>query len=240
MARCLASYPVLLHCHDSVISRHLDFQTLATLTQTIHAPWLSLHLNLPESRLNSFWQRAGIPFPLTRRPTALNLAISNLQNLKNSLEEVRFQSSSPMFGGGRERAIIAIENQAHHRHSGHDYLVDPSFIAAIIHATDTHLLLDLGHARVSAAMRAESSEDYINQLPLDRVIELHISSPGLYRGRLRDLHQPLTEVDYALLRYTLEHCPAVKAVTLEYYGPAEILASQLHQLHAILAEFSSR
>lgn len=66
------------------------------------------------------------------------------------------------------------------------------------------------------------------------MIELHVSGPGMYRGRLRDLHHPLAEADYELLRFTLERCPNLQVVTLEYYGPAELLATQLQQLKTIL------
>jgi hypothetical protein len=51
---------------------------------------------------------------------------------------------------------------------------------------------------------------------------------------LRDLHQPLTDEDYDLLRFALPYCPNLRVITLEYYGPADLLIRQLQALRQIL------
>lgn len=212
-------HPILLHLHTALIGHSIQCE-LASIKQLIdqtHPPFISLHLDVSPSRIFRFWKKAGIPMPIVTRSRATQQAIENIQLLQATL-------SIP----------IAIENQAYHRHTGHDYLVDPLFINEVIQQTGCHLLLDLGHARVSAAMRRESPTGYICQLPLEHVIELHVSGPGMYRGRLRDLHQPLAEADYELLRFTLESCPNLQVVTLEYYGPAESLVLQLQRLREML------
>ncbi|MCB9437157.1 MAG: DUF692 family protein [Anaerolineales bacterium] len=212
-----ATYPILLHCHDGVVQPQLNAPQLAGWVEQTAPPWLSLHLGLPEHNPYLFWQRTGIRWPLVNQRKATIAALRNLEALHRVIH-----------------VPIALENQAHHRHSGHDYLVSPLFIKEIVEKGNTHLLLDLGHVRVSAAMRHETPESYLDQLPLEHVIEIHVSGPALYRGRLRDLHHPLTAVDYDLLRYTLTRCSQLKAVTLEYYGPVEILRDQLHQLRQFI------
>ncbi len=211
----IQQHPVLMHCNDALISPGFQAKYFADLVTVSETPWLSLHLCLPDKY--RLWQRAGIPIPVVRRRRAQQIALDNLIRLKHALN-----------------VPVAIENQAHHRRSGHDYLADPVFIGNIVNEGDTWLLLDLGHGRVSAAMRGETPEDYVGQLPLARVLEIHISGPGLYRGRLRDLHRPLGDADYEILRHTLPRCENLRAVTLEYYGPAPILAEQLRRLHDIL------
>lgn len=208
-------YPILLHLHNPLIG-HSIYPELAAIQQLVdqtHPAWVTFHLDVSPNRIFRLWKKAGIPLPMVTRRRATRQAIENIHLLQTAL-------SIP----------IAIENQAYHRHTGHNYLVDPPFINEIIQQTGCHLLLDLGHARVSAAMRGQSANDYICQLPLERVIELHVSGPGMYRGRLRDLHHPLAEADYELLRFTLERCPNLRVVTLEYYGPAGLLVTQLQRL----------
>ncbi|MBZ0319062.1 MAG: DUF692 domain-containing protein [Anaerolineae bacterium] len=212
-------YPILLHLHNSLIGHSIQPE-LAAIGQIIsqtHPPFVSFHLDLPSSRIFRLWKKAGIPIPIVTRPYATRQAIENIQLLQAAL-------SIP----------IAVENQAYHRRLGHDYLVDPPFINEVIQQTGCHLLLDLGHTRVSAAMRGQSANDYICQLPLDSVIELHVSGPGMYRGRLRDMHHPLADADYELLRFTWESCPNLQVVTLEYYGPAEMLVMQLQRLREMV------
>lgn len=223
MQALAATHPTLLHCHDGVVQPQLNTAQLAGWVEQTAPPWLSLHLGLPEHNPYLFWQRTGIRWPLVNQRKATELALRNLEALHRVIH-----------------VPIALENQAHHRRSGHDYLVSPLFIKEIVEKGNTHLLLDLGHARVSAAMRQETPESYLNQLPLERVIEIHVSGPALYRGRLRDLHHPLTAVDYDLLGYTLARCPQLQAVTLEYYGPAETLRDQLQQLRQLTQPFPSR
>lgn len=212
-------YPILLHLHNSLIghSIHPELTNIQQWIDQTQPPSVSFHLDVPPTRIFRLWKKAGIPMPIVTRPRSARQAIENIQLLQATL-------SIP----------VAVENQAYHRRTGHDYLVDPAFISEVIRQTGCHLLLDLGHARVSAAMRGQSANDYICQLPLDSVIELHVSGPGIYRGRLRDLHHPLAEADYELLRFTLESCPNLQVVTLEYYGPAEMLVMQLHRLRKMI------
>jgi uncharacterized protein len=214
-----ANYPVLLHLHTSLIGQLIqsEIPALQNLIQQTQPPFVSFHLDVPNSRLFRFWKKAGVPLPIFRRDFAKRQAIENIQILQKAFS-----------------ILIAIENQAYHRRNGHDYLVDPQFIQEVVQAAGCKLLLDLGHARVSAAMRGEAVNDYILRLPFEEVIEIHVSGPRLYKGRLRDLHQPLADEDYDLLRFALPRCSNLQVVTLEYYGPAEFLTTQLQALRQIL------
>lgn len=215
--KCLERQAVLLHCNDSLVHPDFDSSSIIELVATTRTEWISLHLDVPRTRIFNYWKRLGIPFPIISERRAREIAINNLASLQWHLQ-----------------IPAAIENQAYHRHCGHDYLVEPGFISEIVRAANCWLLLDLGHARVSAAMLGMTEQDYIQVLPLDRVIEIHVSGPEQYRGRLRDVHGPLKAKDFQLLREILPKCSACRAVTLEYYGPAPELETQLHQLKSII------
>ncbi|NDJ87426.1 MAG: DUF692 family protein [Chloroflexi bacterium] len=211
------AYPVLLHSNAGLVSRRLPFSALSRWAKETGTPWLSLHLGLDDTQLNRLWKRFGLPLPRIGRHLGLTLAIENLLAFQQMVE-----------------VPVAIENQAHHRPSGHDYVVDPAFICDVIAATDSRLLLDLGHARVSAAMRGMPVTAYISKLPLAHVVELHVSGPGEYRGRLRDLHRPLSEADYDLVSEVVARCPQLRAITLEYFGPVATTRTQLQRLRTLL------
>ncbi|MCI0709866.1 MAG: DUF692 domain-containing protein [Chloroflexi bacterium] len=214
---CLQRQKALLHCNDSLVQSSFDPSNIVELAHITRTEWVSLHLDVPRTRLFNYWKRSGIPFPIISQGRGRKLAVDNVRLLQQYLP-----------------IPVAIENQAYHRRCGHDYLVKSDFISSIIEATNCWLLLDLGHARVSAAMLDTSEQEYIASLPLDRVIEIHISGPESYRGRLRDVHGPLKAKDYHLLQHILPQCPQCRAVTLEYYGPAAQLEKQLHELRRIL------
>jgi uncharacterized protein len=79
---------------------------------------------------------------------------------------------------GKENVIL--ENDPHHavmRESVNILraAVEPSVITEVIHETQCGLLLDIDHARVSSDSMGISLEDYIAELPTDRLRELHMT-----------------------------------------------------------------
>jgi uncharacterized protein (UPF0276 family) len=106
----------------------------------------------------------------------------------------------------------------------------PKIIREVIEKTDCGLLLDLPHARIAAEAFGMEATDYIQQLPLDRVVEIHTSGPRRRSdGILIDQHAVMQAEDYDLLQWALAHTP-VKLVTLEYFKDRNGLESQLSEL----------
>jgi hypothetical protein len=115
----------------------------------------------------------------------------------------------------------------------YNFKVEPERIRQVIAATGAWLLLDLGHARIAAEELDMPVKDYLNCLPLEKVQQVHVSGPRARDGRLYDLHQPLQEVDYVLLEWTLAHTHP-QVVTLEYIQELEPLREQLQRLRSII------
>lgn len=63
---------------------------------------------------------------------------------------------------------------------------DPKLISEAIIETDTGLLLDISHARITADTLGIDYQEYIEKLPLDRLQELHITGVRRYHGFLED------------------------------------------------------
>jgi uncharacterized protein (UPF0276 family) len=119
-------------------------------------------------------------------------------------------------------------------------VVDPAFISSVIEETNCGLLLDLAHARVAACYQDEPVRHYLARLPLNRLVEIHVSGPrslpasdGASGGRLFDAHEPMQEADYALLTWVLERTRP-QAVTLEYSKDRAQLKAQLDRLRTLL------
>jgi len=75
--------------------------------------------------------------------------------------------------------------------------------------------------------------DYLGGFPLKRVAQVHVSGPRMRGGRLVDAHEPLQEVDYALLDFVLAQTQP-QVVTLEYIREREALREQLFRLRGIV------
>ncbi len=108
-------------------------------------------------------------------------------------------------------------------------------INRILEETGCDLLLDLSHARIAAQVLGMAVEDYVNLLPLEKVVQVHVSGVRERDGRLYDAHQSLQEEDYALLEWALTKVrPAW--LTLEYFREdRDEIRQQLTRLKAIIS-----
>jgi uncharacterized protein (UPF0276 family) len=83
---------------------------------------------------------------------------------------------------------------------------------------DVSFLLDLTHAKITAQYHGWNIHDYLRQLPLNRVVEIHTNGSGYDKdGFQADTHQAMVDEDYKLLEWVLNYTnPDI--VTLEYNG----------------------
>lgn len=159
--------------------------TRSALMQT-RAPWLSVHLGF-SADLVTFRNGFQSASDVLERDVLLGKLIRNVKALKETL-------SVPLL----------LENLDYNATGAYEHICEPEVISAVLEATDTWLLLDLAHAQVSASRLGIAQEDYLAQLPLARVKQLHISSPRPVGETLADTHETLRPADYRLLERMLE------------------------------------
>jgi uncharacterized protein (UPF0276 family) len=82
-------------------------------------------------------------------------------------------------------------------------VVLPQVIKRVIYESGCGLLLDIGHARLTAEYLGIDTRDYITQLPVERLAELHITGVGLDPSGQRADHMPMTGEDWSLLEWAL-------------------------------------
>lgn len=117
----------------------------------------------------------------------------------------------------------------------YDHVCDPAFIHRFLDALDAQLLLDIGHARISAAHLGYDFAAYLDALPLHRVTEVHYSRPGLELGVWEDTHERPGPDEALALWHILARAP-VRHVVIEYYASPADLLSTVRDLHTLLAE----
>jgi hypothetical protein len=96
---------------------------------------------------------------------------------------------------------------------------DPEFISELCRTADCDFLLDISHARVSADFFKMDIFQYLDQLPLQRTKEIHVSGTLQFEGEgfLWDAHTELEPFDYDLLSYVMQKANP-KVITIEYGG----------------------
>lgn len=188
--------------------------TETTLTQT-RAPWLSVHLGFSAESVSfqGGFQTASV---VLERETLVSRLTANISALKAALD-----------------VPLLLENLDYNATGAYEHICEPEVIRAVLEATDTYFLLDLSHAQVSASRLGFALDEYLAQLPLERVKQLHVNGSRPVGGTLADVHETLRPEDYTLLERVLEQTEPW-AVTLEYGRDAGALHTQLDRLQATL------
>lgn len=189
-------------------------RTLRALKLT-RAPWLSVHLAFSAAEVRHNGGMQALTEPLERDELFANVC-SNVQALASHIP-----------------VPLILENLDYNPTGAYEHICEPDFITAVLEKADVGFLLDLAHARVSAARLGYTVEDYLELLPLHRVRQLHVSGPRWRDGSLYDAHQPLLETDYELLGEVLSRTEPL-ALTLEYGRDADALTEQLVRLRKML------
>lgn len=94
----------------------------------------------------------------------------------------------------------------------------PEQLSRLFVENEVSFLLDLTHAKITAQYHGWDIYEYLRQLPLDRVVEIHVNGSGYDKeGFPADTHQAMEDDDYCLLEWVLNYAnPDI--VTLEYNG----------------------
>jgi hypothetical protein len=127
---------------------------------------------------------------------------------------------------------------------------DSKVFSRVIQDTGCMLLLDLAHARITADTLGVDVKDYIQDLPLDRLVELHITGIKPYAGVLTD-HFKLSEegwsnFEWALREIQIGNWRKPRLIAFEYGGVGEVfvwrtdmdvLKSQVPKLYEMIRAF---
>ena len=126
---------------------------------------------------------------------------------------------------------------------------DPIIFSQVIQDTGCMFLLDLAHARITANSLNIYVKDYIRALPLERLVEVHITGIKTHNGVLTD-HFELGDEDWAIFRWALDeiragHWRKPEIVAFEYGGIGQtfvwrteydVLKEQVPLLHKMVTD----
>jgi len=129
-------------------------------------------------------------------------------------------------------------------------LEEPGFLRRVLSAPRTHLLLDLHNLHTMAVNFGFDPETYLAALPLDRVIEMHVSGGSFSDGawlpsgrimRLDSHSGAVPDEVWRLLALAVPRCPNLRGVTLERMegtvGPDDMgaLHEELRRIRKVVA-----
>jgi len=150
----------------------------------------------------------------------LNHASVNTKWLKSILEE---------------NIKIGLENNNYYPTLAYDIVTDGDFITEVINQNEIYLLLDIAHAMVTAHNQKITYQEYIESLPLDSLIQLHICQPELLKNSTAyDAHDvPDSEMMKEVIRLVGKY-PQILYLTIEYYKDKDLLVNSIEKLSKLL------
>ncbi len=211
-----------------------------------HHVGLGSTFNLDFNRIEVLKNQTETPHINTHLVTPQNFNPNSRQELKhiNTLWRKEIHTLVDRFGA----ELVALEHYPYTDANAHIRpAADSKIFSQVIEDTNCMLLLDLAHARITANTLGVNVEDYINDLPLDRLVEMHITGIRSYDGVLTD-HFELKQEGWENLEWALNeinegHWRKPHIVAFEYGGVGDVfvwrtdtynLQSQIPRLYKMI------
>lgn len=242
-ARKISACSDCLECRDgsadSELPRQYVFHCDVQPIHEMHADqWRYLHTVVsrkPELRLVSFHAASSYSSPQLQggifqpggvaysRERMLRYARENIARIKD------------LFGPGVQ---VALENNNYYPTDAYRHITDADFLREVIEDNDVYFLFDVAHARITAHNRHMEYAAYRQSLPLDRVVQVHLSGHAVGRQHARDAHNPPPEDVWTEVRELWRAWPRCRFLTVEYYRDTATLVTLLQKSRECIDELS--
>jgi hypothetical protein len=192
-----AGYPVIPHGvslsvggTDPLDADHLS--RLRALVRRVEAPWCSDHL---------CWTGAAgidvhdlLPMPYTRQ--ALAHVVERVRRVQGELE-----------------TPFALENASSYLEYRESTMTEHEFLAELADRADCGILLDVNNVYVSAYNHGFDANEYIDAIPHERVVQIHLAGHTNKGTHLLDTHSDhVRDEVWDLYRRALRRCGAVSTL----------------------------
>jgi uncharacterized protein (UPF0276 family) len=200
-----------------------ELDQLSSVARELEAPWVSEHLSFNRVAEESRSWHSGFLLPPRQTLAGVEAAVASVRALSAGL-------SVP----------LAIETGVNYLRPRADELPDGEFAARVVEAADCGILLDLHNVWTNERNGRQSLADYMEQIPVERVWEIHVAGGYSHRGFWLDAHSGTVPPDLMeLAARIIPRLPNLKAIVFELfpaYFPrigARAFRPQLEALHRL-------
>ena len=184
-----AVYPLVSHGvnlsiggTDAWDEGYLD--SLKQLFKTVQPPWFSDHLCFSTQGNNYF--NDLIPLPRTKE--AVQHVVKRIQFIQNTFEQP-----------------FLIENISYYVNAPNSELPEHGFLTDILEQSNCGLLLDVNNVYVNAQNHGWDAKTFLSQIPLERVVQIHVAGHKHYPEAIVDTHgSSVCDDVWELLAWVLE------------------------------------
>lgn len=227
--------PVVLHCASmsvagSVLPARTTIEAIKHEAGRTKTPWIGEHLAFVSADpLDHQSQAKGAPISLTYT-VCPQMSDETVERVAENLALLQ-----PNFG-----APLILENSPQYFDVPGSTMPMVDFINAVSRRCRIGLLLDLTHFLITTLNTGRDAIKEINRLPLETVVEIHVSGLSTQSGVAWDDHAtPAPATVFALLERVLERVRP-RALTFEYNWsprfPEAILESHIDRVRRLLGQ----
>lgn len=178
-----------------------DVALLTSAARAMNSPWISEHLSFNRVADEAGAWHAGFLLPPRQSSAGVEAAVASIRSL-----------------AARVPVPVAIETGVSYLRPRPDELPDGEFVARVAEAADCGILLDLHNVWTNDRNGRQSLADYIEQLPVERVWEIHVAGGYSHRGFWLDAHSGTVPADLMeLAARIVPRLPNVKAIVFELF-----------------------
>jgi uncharacterized protein len=203
--------------------RASELELLREVAVELDSPWLSEHLSFNRVEDDSGSWHTGFLLPPRQTLAGVDAAVTSIRTLSSAMP-----------------VPVAIETGVSYLQPRLDEIADGEFVARVTEAADCGILLDLHNIWTNQRNGRQPLTQYLEQLPLERVWELHLAGGSSHRGYWLDAHSgPVSDELMEIACRVVPRLPNLKAIVFELFpsylpsvGP-EIFRTQLEALHRL-------
>jgi uncharacterized protein (UPF0276 family) len=198
--------------------------SLGALLSELRVPWHSDHLCFAE--VDGVYAHDLLPLPFNEE--AIDVCVQRIRELQDALN-----------------VPIAVEHISYYMRPAGSVLSELDHLNEVLARADAKLLLDVNNVYVNAMNHGFDPYAFIADLPLSRVVQLHVAGHYLRSdGQRIDTHaEPVCEEVFALFEYTLQKLARPLPVLLERddnFPDFDELAAEVTRLDAIYQQVLAR
>lgn len=241
-AKELVALSDCLECREETFGSEEGRQELFHFDRDLTRPWnkkdrdffKSAFSTKKEIKLASFHMGSSYTEPLLVEgifyPGGAELSPEEMR--KNARDNTEWIKRST----GRRNIKIALENNNFYPTPAYKHVAEPDFINRMVKDNGISFLFDIAHARISAYNKKQDYRHYVERLPLDRMIQVHISREGINKNGLAyDAHELPDESVFKELKILIKRF-SPRYLTLEYYKDKEGLATAIKECRRFSAK----
>jgi uncharacterized protein len=183
----------------AVLPNSEQLELFQSFTQEVGAHWASEHLSFNQVSANGKTWDTGFLLPPLQNADGLAAILANIQQLQSYLH-----------------VPLLIETGVNYLQLQPDQWSDGAFTAAVATAANCGILLDLHNIWTNERNGRQPIAEFLAQIPLDRVIEVHLAGGEEYNGYWLDAHNGVVQPELMeIARWVLPQLPNLRALIFE-------------------------